>query len=530
MFGTYICVYPSTQLLTNDYISLKLTKCSITRNSQLIRNVIEYTATFIYPQELTKGYDDALKNTSSRSSSDNNNDANKPMLITYSALRNMELLVVARVLSRPEPSPYAEGNYIISKSWIRSALKWLELQQKENENDLLPPPSPKKGKQKKKSKKQNRQDKIRARRFSSSDALPPWPDMNIELACEHGALAHVESSRKINASRRLMDKYAWKILRKLYPESKAFPADSTMECVQCRMQVEMERKTREIDAARAKEERKLPLSQSVIRAFYSRSKGVPIESLSTSAPPVCLPCSNNYDELSAGTRSCPLVPGIYHVIPRSWCAHWRKYIKCGGDRPTAPDASELLCDGHRLPLIPTHLAKFLLGFSPTSTLFGTTSSNKSNNTPRSDEENDDSGEGDDDHGQVAAMFERPAVRSPSASDLNREQLDMENHVVVEILTDDEFSALEEFWPEIHSKFVLSFAVTQDVEVMPQFREDILRDYGLVDDDREQSVFSRFSRSVVWATDPCTECYAGGKHYLNGSDIPKNRNRGRCSKR
>ena len=51
---------------------------------------------------------------------------------TYEMLRNMEMLVVARVLSRPEPPVHERDTcFYVSKSWCRAALRWLEVQEEE---------------------------------------------------------------------------------------------------------------------------------------------------------------------------------------------------------------------------------------------------------------------------------------------------------------------------------------------------------------------------------------------------------------
>lgn len=72
---------------------------------------------------------------------------------------------------------------------------------------------------------------------------------------------------------------------------------------------------------------------------------------------------------ATANRSCPLKPGVYCALPRSWCHRWRKYIKTGeGGLPPAPDASEVLCDAHNLPLVPHHVESFLCG--ETLTLLG----------------------------------------------------------------------------------------------------------------------------------------------------------------
>ena len=132
---------------------------------------------------------------------------------TYEMLRNMEMLVVARVLSRPEP-PIREREtcFYVSKSWCRAALRWLEVQEVERKDreerrraaedaklaaaalaasDAEASATPKKGKgkhynsrkhhpgssgKKKLSKKEQRQ-----RDRKMSDAMPPWTNINNDI-------------------------------------------------------------------------------------------------------------------------------------------------------------------------------------------------------------------------------------------------------------------------------------------------------------------------------------------------------------
>jgi hypothetical protein len=44
---------------------------------------------------------------------------------------------------------------------------------------------------------------------------------------------------------------------------------------------------------------------------------------------------------------------------------------------------------------------------------------------------------------------------------SKEQLDRENSVVVEILTQAEWIALQQWWPKVHSAFCLGFSVGED---------------------------------------------------------------------
>jgi hypothetical protein len=195
--------------------------------------------------------------------------------------------------------------------------------------------------QKKLSKKQQRQ---RNRRLS--DVSPPWPNANSDILCEHHNLQRC-SAKTARSRRKLMDKQAWKVLRKLYPDSTTLESVSG-ECLQCLMETETAKKTESDRLEQAKLERKLPLGNPHVRRFYTRTKGVPTH---------CLVDDSIMIDVAAGVTSrkvsCPLIQGKYVILPRSWCHQWRRYMKTGeGSMPLPPESSALLCDAHKLALLP----------------------------------------------------------------------------------------------------------------------------------------------------------------------------------
>ena len=124
-----------------------------------------------------------------------------PKVYTFEMLRNMETLVVTRAISRPEPLLNSDGTcFYVSKSWCKSALAWLEVQQEERKERelkqqraaeeaaalLASTPSKKGKKQGKhpgssgKKKKLSRKEQ-RARDRKMSEALPPWSNVNSDL-------------------------------------------------------------------------------------------------------------------------------------------------------------------------------------------------------------------------------------------------------------------------------------------------------------------------------------------------------------
>lgn len=316
-----------------------------------------------------------------------------PFRYTLGHLRSIELTVVARVLSLPEP----KTGYFVSKSWIKKTLLWLE---KVNDPTCHPCGTPTTNDPRKKlTKKQQRQ---RNRRLS--DVSAPWPNVNSDIICEHQNLQR-SGAKAARSHRKLMDKKSWKVLRKLYPDSTQIESVSG-ECLQCLMEAETARKDQQDSMEHQKLERKRSLSNPHVRRFYTRTRGVPYHCLAENNNHQVRGngCGNDDDKttnegserddfdnhnyggdddgggkiratdncdarrnLSLGSSMpvCPLSGGTYVILPRAWCHQWRRYIKTGeGCMPLPPDSSALLCDAHKLPLLPPHLKAFLRGETP----------------------------------------------------------------------------------------------------------------------------------------------------------------------
>jgi len=466
MLPTELQVNILTYLRAYDLVSVQLT-CHALGSPELTHAIVQHSAEHVYPPELTQGFD---------TPSVAGNQVGP--LYTYENLKSMEMLVVARVLSRPEPA----SGYYVSKSWCKAALRWLEVQQESLDK------KPKK----KLSKKQQR---IRNRRLS--DVSPPWPNVNSDLLCSHSNLQRC-GSKASRAKRRILDKQAWKVIKKLYPDSNTLDTFEG-ECLQCRMEEETKKKTQADEVERERQERKRPLSCPVVRGFYTRSRGVPLTSIQQ-------------------TGKSPLKPGVYHVLPRAWCYKWRRYLKSGeGGEPCAPCASALLCDAHRLPLIPPHLESYLYG--ETCQLLGTSGAVEDvpplaaaafvpvvGLAPNDEDIIQALHAAGLSPGEVASQrmammnLERRAVADAQQQQVHnafmsptKDQLDRENSVVVEILTQEELKALKKWWPKVHSN--LSFGFTVDA-----------------------------NGNVSWSIPPCRDCDPSGQ-FCRSDLYVKNRARG-----
>ncbi|KAL7505430.1 hypothetical protein ACHAXN_005267 [Cyclotella atomus] len=550
-----------TFLRATDLSALQRT-CTCFNQRDLVNAVVEYAADEVYGSDLTKGFDSPIvggevksvavvsKKGGKKSVSEDDSElklsatgvetavpseATRPVY-TYEMLRNMEMLVVARVLSRPEPPIHERSTcFYVSKSWCKAALRWLEVQEEERREKferqraaeeakaaaaaaVVSPKGKKNARhtgssgKKKVSRKELKEQRARERR--NSDAMPPWSNINDDIMCEHGDLKHC-SGKSARARRRTMDKKAWKVLKKLYPDSVQIEAGVGVSgCLMCAAESEAAKKAEADKKEEAKAERKKPLVCPLVRGFYSRgNKGYPVASIDP------LHDVNIKDEddfistmLREGTHcQCPLEPGVYWTLPRSWCKNWRKYLKTGeGALPPPPDGSEMLCDAHNLPLVPPHLEAFLSG--EFSTLYGSPVLNAStievesvarmptaplHSSAVSDAETLQAlraaGLSEVEvHSQRVAMmqleeerqrahaarFERQISSNEQDRAATNEQLDRENKVVVEILTDEEVGALEKWWPHVNIMYGIRFAVIET---------DSAR------------------REILWHTPPCREC-------------------------
>lgn len=455
--------------------------CRFYNDADLIHSIVIYAAEQVYNPEFSE---DIVK----RGKGDS-----KSLKYSLEHLRNIELTVVARVLSLPEPK---QGFYV-SKAWIKKTLLWLEAINEPH-------------KKKKLNKKQQRQ---RARRLS--DVSPPWPNVNSDLLCCHENLQRcgVKAAR---SRRRLMDKQAWKVLKKLYPDSTQLESVSG-ECLQCLMESETARKNEQDRLEKEKMQRKQPLANPLVRRFYTRTRGVPTE---------CI-VEGSESTSAAIEKRCPLKSGAYVLIPRAWCHQWRRYIKTGeGSMPLPPDSSALLCNAHKYALLPPHLEAFLNGETPQ--LLSTTRVSSPDNTqlctspgtPGSSLTNIPVGlsptlDSDTMNALMAAGLsesemasqrmamlqlqqgsqqQSPATPSRDSASLN-DLLDRENHVVVELVTQDEWAALQEAvgWPKQLSQFGIRVTVRDEL-------------------------------SFHLSTHPCRECDPTGSQFLACAEVKYRRKR------
>mmetsp|Transcript_14760 Transcript_14760/g.27963 ORF Transcript_14760/g.27963 Transcript_14760/m.27963 type:complete len:532 (-) Transcript_14760:56-1651(-) len=454
-----------TYLRAYDLAAVQQT-CTFYSNPELVHAVVMHFAESIYPEDFTRGFaqEAVTCGPARKPKAINNKSQDHPLkendeLYNFENLRNMEVLVVARVLNSPEPAT----GFFVSKSWCKTALRWLEIQQEPRSNNKTP---------KKLSKKKQR---MRDRKLS--DASPPWPNANIDILCEHHNLQRFSNSKSARARRRLLDRQAWKILKKLYPDSTQLES-AVGECVQCSLEAETAKKCEADRIELEKLERKRPLANEDIRRFYTRRTGTPPQAVSETAP----------------LGVCPLVPGKYYVLPRAWCYSWRRYIKTGegGAPPPPPDAASLLCHAHNLALLPPHLEAYLRGDSPELLAVCPSKGTEEAVSPPPlvavaaqvpPAPVFVPGQGPDPE-VLQAMREAGFVESPNRlgrqlsllremEDSRRapppaepttpvayrnEILDRENHAVVEILTEPEYQALHEEWSS--RGFGLSFAIDE----------------------------------------------------------------------
>lgn len=270
-----------------------------------------------------------------------------------------EIKLISAVLTGPPMIHCAadKDKYYVSASWMANARKYYE---------ALTLPDVDTGDRKTPQKKKKMQ-RIRARR--GSEALPPWPDINADITCEHGNLA---TSKGIRAKRRIINIEPYRVLQKFYPLSTPFRVDS-VDCPLC-SQADMDAKAAEALRVKEEVEARQAAMTPHLWLIAHRSKGLPHNSLvhidedTTAAIALALQEGHSLESL----RRQPLVPGIYHLVPRVWLRTWRAFVK--GDKeirrvPTL-DSTCLLCSAHGLLVPPPHVTRFLQGVRGKKYLLG----------------------------------------------------------------------------------------------------------------------------------------------------------------
>ena len=263
----------------------------------------------------------------------------------------MEVTTIKQALSSPSPI----YGYWVSATWISNAKKYYDT--------LTLPVDNKKGKTGKKAKAMKR---IRQRR--GSESLPPWPDMNADITCDHGNLA---LTKGIRAKRKLIDKKSWQILNKYYPFSNKFKSRTCIDCPQCSGEANEEKERLLQRRQETIKSRRMYLTED-LHALAKRSNGVPSQSLSIrdedmiNAINAAIAIEENESGVNNNNRILrpqPLLPGIYHIMPRWWLKSWRSFIK-DPEVTQLPnlDLTCLLCNAHGLLLAPPHIEEFLRGF------------------------------------------------------------------------------------------------------------------------------------------------------------------------
>ncbi|CAB1101293.1 unnamed protein product [Ectocarpus sp. CCAP 1310/34] len=262
-------------------------------------------------------------------------------------LRHAELSHVASLVRGPQRP--GKG-YYLSKSWAGNLRRYVEAQARRRRSPSFASNSAA-GSGATVGGSGGKEKRSRGRERAESNLMPPWQDVNADIMCQHGGLAR--SSQGNRAKRQVVDKRVWRELVLFFPAAVPFRAES-VECLECRGLCANERKAEEAVKSQREQEIALP----VLRALYGRKTGVPSAALSaprgspgySAGPP------------SAARPACPLLPGIYHLLPRYWLNAWRAYVR----DPRAPsprtlDTALLLCEGHGLLLAPPHVEEFLSG-------------------------------------------------------------------------------------------------------------------------------------------------------------------------
>jgi len=268
-------------------------------------------------------------------------------------------------MATPGADEEAPAAFWVSKNWIKNFLKYAERHEQRSRalaaaakkaknlakhSRKTPKSKGRRGSGGSGSDRITRKERLRDRR--SSEVESPWDDVNADIRCRHGNLAVKSSGR---ARRRAVAPDAWTKICQYFPDSaKSEFNTEESECGHCRAQQE---RTGSGDCDRATMltlmHRMYEIQSETMSALLHRKKGFPATA------------QRRQRSVGSGPQSrCPLQPGKYAVLPRSWMLAWRKYLR--DPRSPKPEPFELhespfMCAAHSKVLPPPNLTMFLRG-------------------------------------------------------------------------------------------------------------------------------------------------------------------------
>ena len=240
--------------------------------------------------------------------------------------------------------------YWLSKNWAQHLRRYYE----QSRAKLLSPASP--------AKPQRRRS-----RSNSGEALPPWPDANAEILCEHGFLCPRACARP-GSKRVLVSRETWRAIQGRFPLSTKFKASTAAECLECLQCVQDRKEARALVRQQQDDERleRLREVDECSAHWWAKPKKPLQAALQRRSSPSSLlrgllPKERARKGFPGGNR---LSPGAYRLVPRAWLKKWRRSLAVSGaERPGPPTTSDCLCHAHGLPVIPAHVTAWLRGES-----------------------------------------------------------------------------------------------------------------------------------------------------------------------
>eukprot|EP00633_Aureoumbra_lagunensis_P004771 CAMPEP_0197317410 /NCGR_PEP_ID=MMETSP0891-20130614/46904_1 /TAXON_ID=44058 ORGANISM="Aureoumbra lagunensis, Strain CCMP1510" /NCGR_SAMPLE_ID=MMETSP0891 /ASSEMBLY_ACC=CAM_ASM_000534 /LENGTH=305 /DNA_ID=CAMNT_0042807393 /DNA_START=170 /DNA_END=1088 /DNA_ORIENTATION=- len=140
---------------------------------------------------------------------------NKNELAAGRALQTLRVAELVKILNGlNDAQESGTRGYWVSKSWAQQFRRYTEAQRLLLGTESASP---------------NNGQRSRGRsRSSSSESLPPWPDANAELLCEHGSLGPRNGPR---AKRLIVDRSTWRTIAYRFPLSTKLKVSSAADVV-----------------------------------------------------------------------------------------------------------------------------------------------------------------------------------------------------------------------------------------------------------------------------------------------------------